>query len=866
MADELDATLTDLAAEDRHLVQQSVAAGHLADQYRIRADQQQAPSPDVVADARGMRLIQLGEATTHLQRDGILKSNETVAPGTLSADLVKSRTQLVHSHVASTLLVPDRVAVQADLLQTFQKLQTQHPGNVDIRSAIEALQHLDPAKPSPTTWNDAENFQRVRSGQALADMSRTGKYVLEAATQGESRRVMEHRSLLTHEYETAQHPPVGPQPPIGRQVTAIENGEAGLTSPAYRQQLIGNRTEPVIAEMVEKWVKPNPAAPQTNHTKIGRDLIVEELSHQAKTGAPVEAMQELHEVVSTLQKGVSGRLTQINQTKIAKTLSQSPQKTVQPTTWQALDRLNNAAQSAYGMTDRQVFDDARTQLGAAEAQAQKPPTPRGQRRNGPQQASTGDGSGQASTQADTSLTQLSGRTAPPAPPANAPQGQQPAHANAHQSGNQPSTTLLSTQQKPDLSGSGTHIETNTAAGAGKPVPAVMPFQVTTNTAGAPNNGALVAPAVVASPTMVTTSVPQDSTTATRTTSPSGLAQPPAPSAALPTGQLPTAATLNETPAQVPLAVAPIKPVSSLRTIDSHAGRTVGKVGTAVGAVQTVVAIREGDYVAAAQRGTVTTLGAAMQTETGVKTVGKLLSKAAPSVIRAGGEEIPVVGAFVAAGFALYDIGSVTYGAITGQNPWSKVGTTTVANIAEIGGGVVGFGAGQAARQGVVETSKWAFGAAAAPSDCAVVGLGKEIYGAVTAPNTPPAVTQNTTAIPGPPPVIPQATTTTIDALQPKQPNGTVPTTMIPAPDHSAPPPVSHQARRTSFSYRKMDRAHHHTPSSGNPAHQEGATAHRSHAKTVPLPPGVRAVKLVPVSRELPDGMKMLPIQRPDFSH
>lgn len=170
---------------------------------------------------------------------------------------------------------------------------------------------------------------------------------------------------------------------------------------------------------------------------------------------------------------------------------------------------------------------------------------------------------------------------------------------------------------------------------------------------------------------------------------------------------------------------------ALRNLDGRLGNTVGKAGTVLGVVQTAIAIRQGDYVAAAQQGTMTVLGAAAQNQTVMKGAGKLLAKSVPSLIRAGGEEIPVVGAIVASGFALWDIGSSIYGAATGKNSWSKVGTTVVANAAEIGGGLVGFGAGQVARQGVVEISKKALGEENAPSDAALFSLGKEIYGAAS---------------------------------------------------------------------------------------------------------------------------------------
>lgn len=201
----------------------------------------------------------------------------------------------------------------------------------------------------------------------------------------------------------------------------------------------------------------------------------------------------------------------------------------------------------------------------------------------------------------------------------------------------------------------------------------------------------------------------------------------------PTGHTPvhaleTAASPSHEPQGSTPARSVTRPIMSrLSAIDVHAGRTVGRAGIALGAAQTAIALRQGDYVAAAQRGTVTALSAAVSTKAGAEAVGRLAAKVLPSALRVSGEEIPVAGALVAGGYAVYDIGSSIYGAATGKNSWRQVGTTAAANGAEIAGGLLGFGAGQAARQSVVELSKASFGAAHAPADAAIVGLSKDIY-------------------------------------------------------------------------------------------------------------------------------------------
>ena len=162
-------------------------------------------------------------------------------------------------------------------------------------------------------------------------------------------------------------------------------------------------------------------------------------------------------------------------------------------------------------------------------------------------------------------------------------------------------------------------------------------------------------------------------------------------------------------------------------VDDHAGKAVGKAGIGLGMAQTGLALSQGDYVAAAQQGTVTAGWAASQSEVAMKQGGKLLTKGFPALARAGGEAIPIVGGVVATGFGVWDVGSTAVGAMNGENSWDKVASTAVANIAEIGGGLFGFGAGQAARQGVVELSKAAMGPEHAPSDSAVFGLAKDAY-------------------------------------------------------------------------------------------------------------------------------------------
>jgi hypothetical protein len=186
-------------------------------------------------------------------------------------------------------------------------------------------------------------------------------------------------------------------------------------------------------------------------------------------------------------------------------------------------------------------------------------------------------------------------------------------------------------------------------------------------------------------------------------------------------------------------VSAASPTSKVEHIDSHAGRAVSGIVGARETAKAVEAVIHGDYGEAASHAVGAAMagaGEAMQHEKVVAKAAELLPKSVlkglGTTVEVVGKKIPVVGAVVATGFGLYEIGSEVKNTIEGHSSWQKVGSTTVANVAEVGGGLLGFGAGELARQGVVEASKATLGEQNAPADAVSVGLAKDAWSAATA--------------------------------------------------------------------------------------------------------------------------------------
>jgi hypothetical protein len=126
------------------------------------------------------------------------------------------------------------------------------------------------------------------------------------------------------------------------------------------------------------------------------------------------------------------------------------------------------------------------------------------------------------------------------------------------------------------------------------------------------------------------------------------------------------------------------------------GKVQGHAATAVGVAQVGLDIMEGKYGQALQ-------GAATQVALNPNTykAAGTLAKEGGTVAKAlgfFGKKIPIVGAVVTAGFVLYEVGSNVY-----DGKYAKAVTAAGAGAAEALGNVVGFGLGDAAREGVRET-------------------------------------------------------------------------------------------------------------------------------------------------------------------
>jgi hypothetical protein len=128
------------------------------------------------------------------------------------------------------------------------------------------------------------------------------------------------------------------------------------------------------------------------------------------------------------------------------------------------------------------------------------------------------------------------------------------------------------------------------------------------------------------------------------------------------------------------------------TSEMHASGDVASKG--VGLAGVGVDLANGDYVSAG-------VGAAMEaadTEAGHKAAGKVASGFLEKLgtgFKFFGKRVPVVGAVVTAGFVAHETGKH---AVEGE--WDKAGAAFVAGAAETVGNFVGFGVGDAAREGV----------------------------------------------------------------------------------------------------------------------------------------------------------------------
>ncbi len=184
--------------------------------------------------------------------------------------------------------------------------------------------------------------------------------------------------------------------------------------------------------------------------------------------------------------------------------------------------------------------------------------------------------------------------------------------------------------------------------------------------------------------------------------------PPAPATSTPPGSAAGATNHHETPPKPATVETPHKPAVEKPAVEPpkskfsapeepKGGKGVqGHAGTAVGAAQVGLDIAEGKYGQALQ-------GAATQVALNPATykAAATLTEEGGTVAKAlgfFGKKIPVVGAVVTAGFVAYEVGSNIYDG-KGAKAWAAAGAGT----AEILGNVVGFGVGDAAREGVRET-------------------------------------------------------------------------------------------------------------------------------------------------------------------
>jgi hypothetical protein len=150
------------------------------------------------------------------------------------------------------------------------------------------------------------------------------------------------------------------------------------------------------------------------------------------------------------------------------------------------------------------------------------------------------------------------------------------------------------------------------------------------------------------------------------------------------------------------------------TVGAHAGHATGAAGIALD-------LAEGNYTQAG----ISAGQQALLNPTTLKTAATVVEEVAPEAARGLGfvaKRLPLVGALVTAGYVAYEVGGDLY-----HGEYGKAGAATVAGGAEIGGNIVGFGVGDAARETVRETVVLTAGENYAPDKSGLRSMGEKAY-------------------------------------------------------------------------------------------------------------------------------------------
>ncbi|MES2984604.1 MAG: hypothetical protein V4735_05395 [Pseudomonadota bacterium] len=175
-------------------------------------------------------------------------------------------------------------------------------------------------------------------------------------------------------------------------------------------------------------------------------------------------------------------------------------------------------------------------------------------------------------------------------------------------------------------------------------------------------------------------------------------------------------------------------------LETKAARGVTAATGAVNAVAAVQAARNGDMDAATHHAGVVVTTGAMEAinhketyEAAAKVVDKVGAKEIALLTKAAGGKVPLVGAVVATGFAIYEVGSESIALAKGESNWKKLASTTASSLVGIAGGLIGFGAGEGGQEVVHYATKFAFGEKDAARHSATVEVGALAINLATAP-------------------------------------------------------------------------------------------------------------------------------------
>jgi hypothetical protein len=253
-----------------------------------------------------MRVVQLGEAVKILVQAKLLDRNDMLSPSLSVIQMLKYRDQYAHPERS----LPNDVSGGFELEEMKKKIKgilENSPNRSEIRAclnAVDALEHLSTGDTlSPTVWVDAENYMQVTCGGFLGSMSPQGQRVLNAYTGNVAQHLIERRNVLSHLYDVhgVINEFASSQPVIVSADILAKNATC-LTPANYRDDILGDRPEPEIEEIISKWMAPEKGSPQISFGDKGSVLVADEISFLARSEACLKDIQGFHGLLENIKR------------------------------------------------------------------------------------------------------------------------------------------------------------------------------------------------------------------------------------------------------------------------------------------------------------------------------------------------------------------------------------------------------------------------------------------------------------------------------------------------------------------------------------------------------------------------------------